>query len=140
MRALSTGMVLLALGIFTFSGCGMLEQVKNDIMSYDQTKHRQEPNPPGTDSQDSWETDPLDDEAARKEEAYWVAKGQLPPEKPKPEVRPDVAGAFGATCKVNRDCQARTCFVGRGDLGYCTQICSSGPSSTLVRRMATTLS
>lgn len=32
--------------------------------------------------------------------------------------------AFGATCKKNAECASNTCFVGTGNLGFCTQICS----------------
>jgi len=32
--------------------------------------------------------------------------------------------AFGATCKKNPECESNTCFIGSGDLGFCTKICS----------------
>jgi hypothetical protein len=32
---------------------------------------------------------------------------------------------FGATCNRNSDCGTKTCFVGKGDLGYCTKMCDS---------------
>jgi hypothetical protein len=32
---------------------------------------------------------------------------------------------FGATCRNNSECSSKTCFVGSGELGYCTQMCSS---------------
>ena len=32
---------------------------------------------------------------------------------------------FGATCKTNKDCESNTCFVGHGNLGYCTMMCNS---------------
>lgn len=32
---------------------------------------------------------------------------------------------FGATCKTNNDCESRACFVGSGELGYCTKMCDS---------------
>lgn len=32
---------------------------------------------------------------------------------------------FQATCQHNSDCDSNTCFVGRGNLGYCTKMCSS---------------
>jgi hypothetical protein len=35
------------------------------------------------------------------------------------------ADDFGATCKTNKDCSGKTCFVGRGELGYCTKMCDS---------------
>ena len=31
----------------------------------------------------------------------------------------------GNTCKTNADCDSKTCFVGRGELGYCTKMCNS---------------
>ena len=33
-------------------------------------------------------------------------------------------GDFGATCRNNSDCASNTCYVGAGDVGYCTKICS----------------
>lgn len=47
-----------------------------------------------------------------------------PKRKEKPKVS-TAAGAFGATCKTNKDCDSNTCFVGYGELGYCTQMCNS---------------
>lgn len=35
------------------------------------------------------------------------------------------ADDFGATCKTNKDCSSKTCFVGNGNLGYCTMMCNS---------------
>lgn len=32
-------------------------------------------------------------------------------------------GDFGATCRNNSDCESNTCYVGSGDVGYCTKIC-----------------
>lgn len=32
---------------------------------------------------------------------------------------------FGATCTKNSDCASNTCFVGAGELGYCTRMCDS---------------
>lgn len=29
----------------------------------------------------------------------------------------------GATCHHNDECESEVCFTGRGDLGYCTQMC-----------------
>lgn len=54
-------------------------------------------------------------------------------EPPPPELRTRKAKAkqvstkddFGATCKHNSDCESNTCFVGRGELGYCTKMCNS---------------
>ena len=34
-------------------------------------------------------------------------------------------GGFQATCSKNADCESNTCFVGKGNLGYCTRMCSS---------------
>jgi hypothetical protein len=33
-------------------------------------------------------------------------------------------GEFGATCRHNDDCASNSCYVGSGELGYCTKICS----------------
>jgi hypothetical protein len=33
-------------------------------------------------------------------------------------------GEFGATCKTNNECDSNTCYVGSGQLGFCTKICS----------------
>ncbi len=33
-------------------------------------------------------------------------------------------GDIGATCRVNSDCESNTCYVGSGELGYCTKICT----------------
>jgi hypothetical protein len=30
---------------------------------------------------------------------------------------------FGETCRHNDDCESNTCYVGSGDVGYCTKIC-----------------
>lgn len=35
------------------------------------------------------------------------------------------ADDIGATCKKNHECSAKACFVGNGDLGYCTKMCNS---------------
>lgn len=32
---------------------------------------------------------------------------------------------FGATCRKNSECSSNTCFVGNGELGYCTKMCDS---------------
>jgi hypothetical protein len=32
---------------------------------------------------------------------------------------------FGKTCHHNSDCGADACFVGQGDLGYCTSFCNN---------------
>ncbi len=37
---------------------------------------------------------------------------------------PSRAG-FQATCTKNADCESNTCFVGNGNLGYCTRMCNS---------------
>lgn len=37
---------------------------------------------------------------------------------------PSRAG-FQATCTKNADCDSNTCFVGNGNLGYCTKMCNS---------------
>lgn len=38
--------------------------------------------------------------------------------------KPRGGGAdFGATCRENTDCASNTCYVGSGDVGYCTKIC-----------------
>ncbi len=34
-------------------------------------------------------------------------------------------GDFGKTCHKNNECAADACFVGNGDLGYCTTFCNS---------------
>jgi hypothetical protein len=34
-------------------------------------------------------------------------------------------GGFQATCRTNADCESNTCFVGKGELGYCTKMCNS---------------
>lgn len=34
-------------------------------------------------------------------------------------------GGFQATCTKNSDCDSNTCFVGKGNLGYCTKMCNS---------------
>ena len=38
--------------------------------------------------------------------------------------KPARGGAgFGETCRYNTDCESNTCYVGAGDVGYCTKIC-----------------
>ena len=34
-------------------------------------------------------------------------------------------GGFQSTCTKNADCDSNTCFVGSGNLGYCTKMCNS---------------
>ena len=34
-------------------------------------------------------------------------------------------GGFQATCTRNADCDSNTCFIGHGNLGYCTKMCNS---------------
>jgi hypothetical protein len=44
--------------------------------------------------------------------------------KAKASHKPHSAGAeFGATCRNNSDCASNTCYVGSGEIGYCTKIC-----------------
>jgi len=44
--------------------------------------------------------------------------------KHKANKKPSHGGAdFGATCRENSDCASNTCYVGSGDIGYCTKIC-----------------
>ncbi|MBL8922943.1 MAG: hypothetical protein JNJ54_29105 [Myxococcaceae bacterium] len=33
-------------------------------------------------------------------------------------------GEFGATCRRNEECDSNTCYVGAGQLGFCTKMCS----------------
>lgn len=41
-----------------------------------------------------------------------------------PPPRASRGGAgFAATCRTNADCASSTCYVGAGDVGYCTKIC-----------------
>jgi hypothetical protein len=56
----------------------------------------------------------------------------LEPEEP-PEAAPrakkptrdgPTAGEFGATCRRNSECNSNTCYVGSGQLGFCTKMCS----------------
>ena len=45
----------------------------------------------------------------------------------RPAAKKSGGGAdFGGTCTHNSDCVSNTCFVGSGDLGYCTKMCDSG--------------
>jgi hypothetical protein len=51
---------------------------------------------------------------------------ELEEEAPRKKSRKKVAADdFGSTCKTNKDCSSNTCFVGRGELGYCTHMCNS---------------
>ncbi|HEY5927357.1 MAG TPA: hypothetical protein VIV11_36990 [Kofleriaceae bacterium] len=34
-------------------------------------------------------------------------------------------GDIGKTCRKNSECAADACFVGNGNLGYCTKMCNS---------------
>ena len=47
-----------------------------------------------------------------------------PPRKSSKAQAPSRAG-FQATCTKNADCESNTCFVGNGNLGYCTKMCNS---------------
>jgi len=47
------------------------------------------------------------------------------PKKKKKKKSKDDYEDFGATCKTNKDCESNTCFVGHGNLGYCTMMCNS---------------
>ena len=47
------------------------------------------------------------------------------PKKKKSSKKKVAADDFGATCKTNKDCSSNTCFVGSGELGYCTMMCNS---------------
>jgi Skp family chaperone for outer membrane proteins len=37
----------------------------------------------------------------------------------------EVGEDIGATCQKNDECSARACFVGNGNIGYCTKMCNS---------------
>lgn len=49
---------------------------------------------------------------------------EAPAKKAKKSDDAPAGGAFGATCRKNQECQSNTCFVGTGNLGFCTQMCS----------------
>ncbi len=36
---------------------------------------------------------------------------------------PHGGAGFGETCRVSTDCDSNTCYVGSGEVGYCTKIC-----------------
>lgn len=42
-----------------------------------------------------------------------------------PAPRKNARAGFQATCSKNSDCESNTCFVGKGNLGYCTKMCNS---------------
>ena len=37
----------------------------------------------------------------------------------------DSRSVEATTCRHNDDCASKVCFVGRGELGYCTKMCNS---------------
>lgn len=45
--------------------------------------------------------------------------------KPKKKSKDSSKADFGATCRKNSECASNTCFVGNGELGYCTKMCDS---------------
>src|SRR5215208_2428473 len=52
------------------------------------------------------------------------------PDEPKPhkksrKSKDDDKADIGKTCHKNHECDADACFVGNGDLGYCTKMCNS---------------
>lgn len=49
----------------------------------------------------------------------------MAPPKKKRSSKKEEADDFGATCKTNKDCSSKTCFIGTGNLGYCTMMCDS---------------
>lgn len=42
-----------------------------------------------------------------------------------PAKKKAVGEDIGATCHKNDECSARACFVGSGNIGYCTKMCNS---------------
>jgi hypothetical protein len=52
-------------------------------------------------------------------------------DEPAPRATPKKRGGsqpradFGATCRKNSECAFDACFVGHGNLGYCTKMCNS---------------
>jgi hypothetical protein len=44
---------------------------------------------------------------------------------PKKKKKQSGDGDIGKTCHKNHECAADACFVGNGDLGYCTKMCNS---------------
>lgn len=53
------------------------------------------------------------------------AEDERPAKKKKSKKSAPAKGEFGATCQHNSDCDSNTCFVGSGNLGYCTKMCNS---------------
>ena len=55
-----------------------------------------------------------------------AARDDEEPDAPRSTKKPKRGdGDFGKTCHKNHECEADACFVGRGDLGYCTKFCNS---------------
>jgi hypothetical protein len=48
-----------------------------------------------------------------------------PPSRKNAKAEAPARGGFQATCTKNADCDSNTCFVGAGNLGYCTKMCNS---------------
>lgn len=61
----------------------------------------------------------LDDDGSRDDDE------DRPRSKKKSSRKDDDENDIGKTCHKNNECAAAACFVGSGDLGYCTKMCSS---------------
>ena len=47
------------------------------------------------------------------------------PKPPRSKKEKQAEIGFGKTCHHNNDCAADACYIGSGDLGYCTSYCES---------------
>jgi hypothetical protein len=54
-----------------------------------------------------------------------VADSDDDDERPAKHAKKSKGGDIGATCHHNNECAADACYVGAGDLGYCTKMCNS---------------
>ncbi len=50
---------------------------------------------------------------------------EAPPTRKNSKAQAPSRSGFQATCTRNSDCESNTCFVGKGNLGYCTKMCNS---------------
>lgn len=52
-------------------------------------------------------------------------RGRDDEERPRSRKKSKKEMDFGKTCHKNSECENDACFVGSGDLGYCTKMCNS---------------
>jgi hypothetical protein len=67
----------------------------------------------------------LDDEDEERESRRRDRDADEEEDRPRSKKKSKKEMDFGKTCRKNHECENDACFVGNGNLGYCTKMCNS---------------